>query len=168
MAFRIGRVRNLVGLVFGLILLSGCGGDGPQPIDPSGTEWLSYNDPRNGFLIKYPATYKVTPSQGGEVGFTGPDDVLNYRVVFADNDSGKKRGLWVSSDPVGSLTISSHTAQRYVYDHWDGPVYSKTAAYVFQVSESRMMGVEFRLDKNNKDGTLDPGQQIVLDSLVVL
>lgn len=155
-------------LFFLFPLLSGCGSKAPAPIDPKKTEWLEYYDARYGYALKYPATYMIVPMGNGEVGIKGTDKRLAYRISHVDLETAKKRKLWVTTEPVGTVYISGgHIAHHYVYNQRDGLTYTRMAAYVVE-REGKMLAIEFAIAAGNEAGTLDPGQEEALKSFILL
>jgi hypothetical protein len=148
------------------LILAGCGAKGPAPIDPN-SDWVNYSEGRVGYSFKYPANYNLVPSGNGEIAVRGKDHRIAFRVCFVTEAEAKKRGLWVTTEPLDELNLSNHTVRRYVYDHWDGPTYSHTVAYVATLDTGKMIGLEFCLDRSNTPGRLDEGQTKVLESFTI-
>jgi len=150
------------------VFLAGCGKKAPASIDPKKTEWLDYSDVRTGYALKYPATYNIEPKGSGEIAVIGADKRVAYRVCYVDYETAKKRGLWVLTEPVATEYISGgRISHKYVYDYGNKLNYARTVAYVIE-REGKMLALEFRLDSRNGEGILDPGQEEVLKSFIIL
>jgi len=151
-------------LTFSLIA---CSASPPVPIDAKG-DWLDYSDSRLGYSIKYPGNFRLVPKGSGEIGFRGPDNKVAYRMTVATFDEAKKRGLWVTTEPIGTTYVSGGiTSHRYVYDYQIGMKKEHRVAFVVD-REGKMLALEFHIASNNTEGTLDQGQTEVLQSFILL
>lgn len=149
-----------------LLILTACSTPSPTPIDPK-SEWLDFSDARAGYSIKYPATYRIVPGGNSEVGFRGPDKRIAYKITYATYDEARKRGLWVTTEPIGTTYVSGGiTSHRYVYDYWDFPRKEHRVAFVIERKE-KMLALEIPIAPGNSEGTLDEGQQAVLASFIL-
>jgi hypothetical protein len=160
-------ICSAIFLLLTTLSFTACSSSPPEPINARG-DWLDYADQRAGYSIKYPAKYRLVPGGNGEVAFRGEDKKIAYRISIATFDEAKKRGLWVSTEPIGTTYVSGgFTAHRYVYSVLDGTSKEHRAAFVLD-REGKMLALEFHIAGNNSEGTLDDGQMEVLKSFTIL
>jgi len=136
-----------------LLLLVSCS---KPPLDFNHIQWNEYKDAELKYSIKYPDAYE-TERDGHNVLFRYGSSVPMV-VRFVDEAEGKSRGLWFGHEPAGASSLGGQPAITYIYDHYDGPLGSRTISYVTPF-RGKFLGLEFRTD-----GPLDSAMSRVLDS----
>ena len=111
----------------------------PEPLEDHGLEWTTYES-ETGFFIDHPSVVEAIP-EGAGVAFAYKGTPV--RVIFTDSATAADHGLWVRSDPVEEIELAGRPGQKYVYNHWDGPVYVRTVAFVVPYRD-QWLAVEFR------------------------
>ncbi|MEZ4861973.1 MAG: hypothetical protein R3C14_11715 [Caldilineaceae bacterium] len=130
----------------------------PRDLPPiASIHWVTYQSPTLGYRINYPDTLALK-QQGDEVNFSYQGSSI-FRMIFVTTAESKRRGLWATAQPMTAATIGGVAGQQYIYDHYDGPFYTHTIAYVIPFQD-RWLGLEFRTTAS----TLSAVQQQMLDS----
>ena len=122
--------------------LSACRTSSGPAFDTWEGGWAEYVDARLGIRFHYPDVLVRELDETGEVvlSYRG---ACNVRVVFVDESVGRERGLWFGHQAVSDESLGGRSAQKYVYDHYDGPFAVRTVSYVVPYRD-RYLGIEFR------------------------
>ena len=152
-------LRASLVLVITATYFIGCRAPSPETLEAGTFEWAAYTDEQLGYSLEYPKIYAIIKQHDGKDVVFKQDGTTAFRVLFVTQEEGDSRGLWVESKPVENIEMSGRPGRRYVYDHFDGPVYSHTIAFVIDYRD-RLLGIEFRTDEN----MLDEVQKRILDS----
>jgi len=132
-----------------------------QPVPPvpeADTPLTAYANDALGFSFEYPARYTILV-QGNSIAFQDSGNTA-LRVTLASRPEATNRGLWGRNDPFASTEFGGPRGQLYRYDHWDGPSYVPTLAFVVPHRQLEL-GIEFRTNETD----LAPVHRRVLQSL---
>lgn len=140
-------------------LLAGCQAKAPTPPDAAAVEWRDYVDRELQVAFAYPADFDVKRQGDDVVLRSGGKPAI--RLIWVDAERGRKRGLWFGN-PYTPATVAGVKGERYEYEHYDGPVRSRTISYVIPY-RGRWLGLEFRTDA----ARLPAAYERVLESLRV-
>ena len=55
--------------------------------------------------------------------------------------------MWFGHAPANEIELGGKKGFKYTYDHYDGPFYSRTIAYVIAY-RGKYLGLEFRTDRD--------------------
>jgi hypothetical protein len=138
-------------------MLAGCKSSPPAWPAESDVRWATYARHDVGFSVEHPDIFR--PEQNGDDTVFYYNGFPIFRVLLVDEQAAGRRGLWLVSRPVESVTVAGQPAQRYVYDHGDFATYTPTIAYVLP-HHNKQLGIEFRID----GATLNATAQHMLDS----
>lgn len=125
-----------------LLALTGCRAEAPVLPDSSTVAWASYHHAPLGVRLDVPVAFGKK-SRGDEVAFTYNGTAA--RLVWVTEEEARERGLWPRADHHTAASLGGRGGFHYVYDHPDGPVLSRTIAYVVP-HRGRLLGLEFRTD----------------------
>ena len=145
--------------ILALSIIMACASPGPKTLDPDDVHWATYTDSTLQYSLEYPDVYTIKKE--------GDDVVFQYegrtamQVVFVDEETGRRRGLWFSNEPSGEIQLGTIEGQRYVYDHYHGLFYSRTITYAVPY-KNKYIGLEFR--KNKGESLLDEVELKILAS----
>ena len=137
--------------------LASCKSSPPAWPAAQDVHWSTYTREDVGFSLEHPDTFR--PEQNGDDTVFYNNGFPSFRVLLVDAPAAKRRGLWVVSQPLETVTVAGQPAQRYVYDHGDFVTYTPTVAYVLPQYD-KQLGIEFRTDGT----TLNATAQHMLDS----
>ena len=129
---------------FALLLatVAGCQVPALPQLNDSDARWVAYANTELGYEFDYPEL--LEPSvEGAEVQLRSQGRI-NARVVFVDRAEMDRRGLWGGSPSDELARMGGRQALIYRHEHWDGPLYAPTVAYVVP-HRDRYLGLEFRL-----------------------
>lgn len=151
-------VEKALYVVLAITIIS-CASVAPMLPSASELQWTSYNNDRMGISLSVPTDFLVQEYEG-DIFFRYHDRVA-LRITLTTTEDARKRGLWPISSPVADLTVAGHSAQEYVYDHYDGPVFDHFVAYVFDY-QGQSLAVAFHTEQNE----LNSAQEQILNSLI--
>jgi hypothetical protein len=144
-----------------VLLLVACQQPGLPPMSLDEAQWKTYTDEELGIRFQYPDALQ-TVDEGSAGMFLRYRGGVNVRVVWTDEETARKHGLWVKHEPVAQASLAGIPAQKYIYDHWDGPSYILTESYVIPY-RGKLLGVEFR-----PGGLPEQGRRKLIDSFEIL
>ena len=137
--------------------LAGCKSAPPRWPAAGDVHWSTYTRADVGFSVSVPDIFR--PEQIGDDTVFYANGFPIFRVLWVDEAAARQRGLWVASQPVGTVTVAGQPARHYVYDHGDFVTYTPTIAYVLPW-HGKQLGIEFRIDGDSLNATA----QHMLDS----
>lgn len=142
------------------LVFAGCQDRAPglPPMDT--LTWKTFSNPVSGYRMEIPTVFSPQSGHGDR------DTLFRYEgfpllaVNFTDEAEARQRGLWATSDPVGTAEIAGRKAELYRYRHYDGPSFMTTVSYVVEY-RGRYLAFEFRTE----DPVLGAIQQRIIDSI---
>ncbi len=148
---------RLLGITIVALILAGCKSTPPAWPRAADVRWSTYTRTDVGFSVAVPETFRSEQNGDDTVFYASGFPI--FRVLWVDEEAARRRGLWVVSQPVETVTVAGQPAQRYVYDHGDFVTYTPTIAYVLPW-HGKQLGIEFRIDGD----ALNDTAQHMLDS----
>lgn len=142
------------------VLLQSCRAPAPPSLDFQQVKWRRYENTTAHYSLQYPDIYKLEEEKTGGALFR--HNGVPLLVRFTDEIEGRLRGAWFGSKAAGEIELSGRKGLKYVYNHFDGPSYVRTIAYVV-AHEGKYLGLEFRSDADE----LDKVQQKILASFTI-
>lgn len=133
-----------------LLTAAGCQQRLADDVDPDAVEWVPYRNDALGVAFEHPSTW--TPDQRGSSIALRDAHATAMRVTLVDREEAVGRGLWGRTPLVRVDTIGGLSFAFYRYDHYDGPTYVPTLAFVGR-HRNRELGVEFRTRRPAPDAT---------------
>ena len=164
---RIGRTKKppalgwVVWIALTAILISACEQPVPDPLDRDKVEWTTYANRALGFRLDIPTSYDVRVDGNSVV--LSDNGRTAVRVTHTDREEARNRGLWAQVDPKEDREYGDVSGRYYVYNHWDGPSYVPTLAWVVP-HKGKELGVEFR----TTEADLNPVHERMLESLELM
>lgn len=129
-----------------------------EPVDATAVAWTPYRSERLGVEFRYPSTWQTR--EGGDGIALRDAHATAMRLTVADRAEAKHRGLWGRTPAVRIDTIGDLSFAFYRYDHYDGPFYVPTLAFVVPHRNGEL-GIEFR----TRAPDLDEAQRRILASV---
>lgn len=142
--------RKLILLISGLLFWLGCQSKAPKNPDIADVNWQTYSNENIKISLTYPDIYEVDENLDahGALFRYGGHPVISLR--FTDEHQGKSHGLWFGHKPEKSIELGGRNGLKYVYNHYDGPLYMRTVSYVVE-HEDKYLGLEFRTENQELD-----------------
>jgi hypothetical protein len=146
-----GNMKQLC-LILGLsgFLMTGCGGTPPQNPSATAVAWKVYSNPVVGYTLEHPDLYETEEDLDGGTVLLRYDGYPVISIRHADEQEGRRHGLWIKHEAVGSIELDRREGLKYIYDHYDGPFYMRTVSYVVEYG-GKFLGLEFRTDREELD-----------------
>lgn len=145
-----------------LLNLLSCRVTPPENPDINSVKWAKYSNPKLSCSLEYPDGYTIQEDHDKNGVLFRYDGSPVLLLRYTDEHEGRNHGLWFGHEAVEDIKLGEKSGQKYVYDHYDGPVYSRTVSYVIEYRD-RFLGLEFRIDKKE----LDDVQRHILESFAV-
>ncbi len=140
------------------IVIVSCATTAPMLPSAEAVQWTTYTNEKMAFSIDVPNDFNVQ-EYDGDIFFRYKDHMA-LRITFTTDLDSATRGLWGANLPVAQVTAANLPARKYIYDHYDGPVFDHFVAYIFD-HRSQSLALGF----HNEQDELNSLQQRVLDSL---
>lgn len=122
------------------VMMFGCAAPVPEDL-AADTPLTPYASESLGFRFEYPPRYTIY-FQGNSIAFQDAGNTA-IRITLTTREGATNRGLWGRNEPVVSTAFGGTQGHVYHYEHWDGPSYVPTIAFVVPHRQLEL-GVEFR------------------------
>jgi hypothetical protein len=146
-------------LVLSILLLAACRGKPPEHPELDSVQWRSYANEAIGFRMTIPDCYSVQEDTGAPDVIFRSDGYPVMMVTLLGKDRADRRGLWADHEPVATEMLDGRPANRYEYDHHDGPFIMHTLSWVMP-----WRGQFLELALRTEASVPDALQQRMLDS----
>ena len=132
-----------------IFLFWGCHSKAPETPAMASVEWKTFSNPKLQYSLEYPDACEIVQYGDRSVFFKYNGGTI-FRVEHVTEEECRDNGLWLTSKPIGEIQLGGRKGHRYIYNHYDGPIYSHTISYVTE-HQGKFLGIEFRTDNDELD-----------------